>query len=163
MTTTTLTPNANLELNRAILYLAQVCDGAHTRDGQGFAGCDTVKGHKLAKIIVDAGDVPATYLDWAKKAVIKYSKQLSKIGVDVKLCQEATRIITKPIVKPQPTIIQMELGVHDGGNKKFLCVVYDDGKVKTYRLHELDEEKVKFLRQVWKRQEAKGIPCTVVS
>jgi len=163
MTNSTLTPNAaNLELNKAILFLAQVCDGANSRDYQGFAGCDTTKGHKLAELIVKSGNIPPAYLEWAKKTVIKYSKQLTRIGVDVKLCQDAVKVFSKPIVKTKPTIIQMELGVYDNGNKKLLCVVYDDGSVKTYKLHELLEEKVQFLRQVWKHQKTKGVPCTVV-
>lgn len=66
------------DLYRAVTYLASVCDGTRTLDGQGFNRNDTTFGHKLASLQAwSPKQANAAY--WM---VRKYRGQLSGAGID---------------------------------------------------------------------------------
>ena len=65
----------------AVRHLSQICDGAQTEDGQGFAQCDVSFGHRLAATPEDAWTMEMAAQGY--KIVRKYQNQLRQAGFDV--------------------------------------------------------------------------------
>ena len=77
---TDITPNISDDIEsiqRAICYLADRCDGAETRDGQGYNGEDSKFGKALANQINSGDQLKKRYLKLALGMLAKYQKQLS--------------------------------------------------------------------------------------
>jgi hypothetical protein len=89
------------DLKLAITSLAEVCDGAHEKDGCGFNGSDSRFGHFLA-------GQTQWKLQWAVKAheiLRKYSKQLEGFGIHYTDLQKP---IFEEIQSPKLTIGDLE-------------------------------------------------------
>ena len=67
---------------RAILYLANRCDGARTEDGAGYSKYDAPWGRDAARKI-EAGDGGAVNLVYAVKVLTKYRRQLAAGGIEL--------------------------------------------------------------------------------
>jgi ATP-dependent DNA helicase DinG len=67
-------------LHRAVSLLAGVCDGATSRDGDGYNGADTALGHRLAEKPEDRWSPQERRKAWEMLA--KYHKQLSGFGLE---------------------------------------------------------------------------------
>lgn len=99
------------DLKLAIKALADVCDGAHEKDGCGFNGSDTRFGHFLAS-------KGQWKLAWAVKAyeiLRKYSKQLEGFGIQYKDLQKP---IFEEITSPKLTLGDLE--AFDWSEPKYL-------------------------------------------
>lgn len=70
-----------LMLHQALCFLSSRCDGAETRDGEGFAKPDVGLGHYLAE------QSPAEWEDWQQGAAWemaqRYHQQLLEANLDV--------------------------------------------------------------------------------
>lgn len=66
---------------KAIVYLADRCDGARTNDGQGFNGRDTEFGHSLARQIKAGRTLSPKQRTAATKMLETYKKQLAMGGI----------------------------------------------------------------------------------
>lgn len=97
----------NPKLMDAIRFLAGVCDGAQTKDGQGFDGTDTHYGKAIAQL--DSWD--ANIEEVARFYTRKYGKQLTHAGFDVSEFAE-TAPETKPEGSPVKHIIDFDLATH---------------------------------------------------
>ena len=69
------------QLEKALIYLANRCDGAITNDGQGFNGRDTEFGHSLADQILRGRTLSPKQRSAAERMVRTYKKQLEKGGI----------------------------------------------------------------------------------
>ena len=78
-TTTTESPRALIE--RAVLYLANRCDGARTEDTHGYNKYDALWGHETARRI-EAGN-GGVNLVYAHKVLTKYRRQLAGGGIEL--------------------------------------------------------------------------------
>lgn len=106
-------------VENAILFLAGVCDGAHSWDGQGFSGADVQFGHSLAKKVQKYGSLTekqfAAVIKAPKGIVHKYRKQLTKAGFDVDAL-----LASKPVEKPaadEKTVKKTVIVKHFGFSK----------------------------------------------
>lgn len=70
-------------IERAIVYLADRCDGAKELDGQGFNSMDTGWGHSTADAIRDGMVMPEEELRSAMIRLVKYRGQLTAGGIDL--------------------------------------------------------------------------------
>lgn len=68
-------------IQAALAHLAGICDGASSRDGQGFSGSDAEFGRDLARK-GEAYGLSAKQHACAKRLVHKYRKQLGRAGFD---------------------------------------------------------------------------------
>ncbi len=76
-------------LKIAVEALAGICDGAETRDDQGFDGGDTKAGHLLAFLPLDAWPLSAFQRAW--KWTKKYQRQLELMHIDCTQLPEPPR------------------------------------------------------------------------
>ncbi|MBA2680379.1 MAG: hypothetical protein H0U76_18520 [Ktedonobacteraceae bacterium] len=67
-------------LKQAVNGLSGVCDGAETRDDQGFDGSDTRAGHLYAFLPLDAWPLSAFHRAW--RWTKKYHRQLEQMQID---------------------------------------------------------------------------------
>lgn len=83
------TPEARLpNLKAAILYLANRCDYATTRDGRGFSKWDASFGHELADRILAGEEIPPATARKAFRMLKKYAGQLAAGGIDLALIEQ---------------------------------------------------------------------------
>lgn len=84
-------------IEQAIVSLSGVCDGAHSRDGQGFNGTDSNFGKSLG-VQLTTSNRPLTHKQamGAKKILGKYSKQLKGLGVAVPTADDFDRLYPYP-------------------------------------------------------------------
>lgn len=68
------------EINRAVLYLANRCDGAATEDNRGYNKYDAPWGHEAARKIEAGEQINLTY---AHKVITKYHGQLGRGGIEL--------------------------------------------------------------------------------
>lgn len=72
--------NHYMLLKQAVNGLSGVCDGAETRDDQGFDGSDTRAGHLYAFLPLDAWPLSAFHRAW--RWTKKYHRQLEQMQID---------------------------------------------------------------------------------
>lgn len=84
-------------IEQAIISLSGVCDGAHSRDGQGFNGSDTGYGKSLAvQLTTSIFRLSYKQATEAMKMLEKYKKQLIKLGVAFPTADDFNRLYPFP-------------------------------------------------------------------
>lgn len=73
--------SARADIIRAVQLLANVDDGAHRTDAQGFNQADTSFGQHLASLPAEAWSEKSYYTAW--KLIGKYHHQLKRLGMDI--------------------------------------------------------------------------------
>jgi hypothetical protein len=69
------------ELVDAVCFLASVCDGAHSHDGQGFNGRDANFGRAMSDRILDGQTLTPNMIRSIGKMLQTYKKQLTQAGM----------------------------------------------------------------------------------
>lgn len=73
--------NAKVTMD-ALRYLASCCDGAGSKDGQGFNKADSAFGHGLAREAARSG-LTQRQIIAAQKMLRKYARQLRAAGIEL--------------------------------------------------------------------------------
>jgi hypothetical protein len=108
-------------LKRAVEALAGVCDGAESRDDEGFDGGDTKAGHLLAFLPFSAWPLSAFHRAW--KWTRKYHRQLGLMRIDC-------------TALPEPPPFEGEdrqVALQPSGQGFFVTFPYDPALIEAFR------------------------------
>lgn len=142
------------QLQKAVKYLAGVCDGAVEKDGQGFNGRDTEFGHSLAnqeKWTVGQANA-------AKNMLRTYNNQLKRAGIeidfDVKDIKDSKGLLrakvgpTLQFTEQKPSKLLLKCKFEDNPKAKSVGRCRFNGKEKGWE-YELDSQVVRKLKETF--------------
>ena len=89
-------------LEAALLFLADKCDGANSKDGQGFNEYDAIFGKAMAEKVLKVQRLSEQEYKDVYVMLKKYNGQLSKGGMDIRLISKDPPNLKKGIEKVQP-------------------------------------------------------------
>ena len=108
-------------LKRAVEALAGVCDGAESRDDEGFDGGDTKAGHLLAFLPLPAWPLSAFHRAW--KWTRKYHRQLALMHID------CTQLAEPPPFEGE----DRQIALLPSGQGFFVTFPYDPALIEAFR------------------------------
>ena len=108
-------------LKKAVEALAGVCDGAESRDDEGFDGGDTKAGHLLAFLPLSAWPLSAFHRAW--KWTRKYHRQLGLMHID------CTQLAEPPPFEGE----DRQVALQPSGRGFFVTFPYDPALIEAFR------------------------------
>jgi hypothetical protein len=150
--------SANNELNKAITFLADCCDGASSLDNAGFNKADSFSGKRIAAKIQAGHGLTESEVAKAIKFCVKYQRQLA--FCDLELIKTATvdksiKLAPKPVkaAPSQEELLEIRF-VRETSTLEFEYV-------KGVEVEAVNDTNREMMRRLWATAIKVGVPCLV--